>query len=131
MSNNPRGLWGSCGGRGQVNKAGDGQRRRARFGMGRVVGGQQRGAGEKTGDFAGWGWGGTGQAPSTPGPLDRGHDNRALASAPEPPSTAAASSQDPSPARTPSTMTGSFGRRALWALSTHPGAAHVKAPGSL
>lgn len=26
MSNNPQGLWGSCGGRGQVNKAGDGQR---------------------------------------------------------------------------------------------------------
>lgn len=26
MSNNPQGLWGSCGGRGRVNKVGDGQR---------------------------------------------------------------------------------------------------------
>ena len=54
MSNNPQGLWGSCGGRGQVNKVGDGQSgEHVSTGMVPVVGGQQRGAGEKIRDFAG------------------------------------------------------------------------------
>lgn len=47
MSGNPQRLWGSCGGRGQVNKA-DGRRgEHVSMGMVPVVGGLQRGAGEE------------------------------------------------------------------------------------